>query len=86
VIDNQNQIVIEVAEGKVDITTFGILLRQRGHGYGKQILQQTVAMLLAEGWAQIELDVETENANALSLYHACGFQQVSVYDYYRVGF
>lgn len=76
--------VVESAPDKIDITTFCILSLYRRHGYGRRILQQVVDMLLAEGWAHITLDVETENANALSLYLSCGFQQANVYNYYHI--
>ena len=40
--------------------------------------------MLAEGHTRFELDVETENNQALSLYQSCGFHETDVYDYYVV--
>ena len=31
-----------------------------------------------------ELDVATQNESALSIYRSCGFESVTVYDYYTV--
>ena len=36
---------------------------------------------MAEGHTRFSLDVETQNAQALSLYLACGFHETNVYDY-----
>ena len=66
------------------IATFGVLPPYRGHGYGRQMLLAIVDLLLAEHWADISLDVETKNANALGLYESCGFRTSRTYDYYRV--
>jgi ribosomal protein S18 acetylase RimI-like enzyme len=56
----------------------------QGRGYGRQILAQTVEDLLAEGTQRIILEVATDNARALALYQASGFQQTTAYDYYAV--
>lgn len=71
-------------DGQVDITAFGILPPFQGKGLGRQVLTQTVEMLLAEGWQRIGLDVETENSHALGLYQSCGFQQTRVDHYYQL--
>jgi ribosomal protein S18 acetylase RimI-like enzyme len=69
----------------VYINSFGVLPETQGLGYGRQILSETVAELLAEGWEHIRIEVNVENRNALSLYKSCGFEEMSEYQYYEVG-
>ncbi len=56
----------------------------QGHGYGRAMLASTVLRLLDEGETRQDLDVETQNNNALGLYERCGFQQVNGFHYYSV--
>ena len=71
-------------ETSVFISTFGILPEHRGRGYGRQILMGAIDRLIAESWEHIMIEVETDNRNALSLYHSCGFQELTAYRYYRL--
>ena len=64
--------------------TFCVLPEYRGRGYGRQILTGVVRDLLPKK-RDIRLEVETNNRNALSLYHSCGFRGVTAYRYYKVG-
>lgn len=75
--------VIAIAGG-ADITAFGVLPQHQGRGHGRAILSRTIALLLAEGVAPINIEVETENATALGLYRSCGFVPQHTYGYYRV--
>ena len=77
---------IGVSKGKDEtyIRGVGILPEWRRKGYGRQMLAQTLRLLLAEGVERFELDVATDNENALNIYTACGFRQSNVYDYYTV--
>jgi GNAT superfamily N-acetyltransferase len=68
--------------GNVYIRAVGILPDWRRQGYGRQLLATILQKLLSEGHTQFELDVATENSNALTLYQACGFRETTVYDYY----
>lgn len=54
----------------------------QGRGYGRDILMQTVRLLLSEGRTRIRLSVITENRSALELYRRIGFGIVSKSDYY----
>lgn len=54
----------------------------QGRGYGRDMLIQTVRLLLSEGRTRIRLSVITENRNALELYRRSGFEIVSKSDYY----
>ena len=66
----------------VYITAFAVLPDFQGRGYGRQMLLETIDMLLAEGRRQIRIEVETENRGALGLYEACGFRRTTAYLYY----
>jgi ribosomal protein S18 acetylase RimI-like enzyme len=67
---------------QVYITAFGVLPEHRGHGYGRQMLADTIDLLLAEYWQQVLIEVETENRNALSLYESCGFKEATTHGFY----
>ncbi len=95
--NTKNKVYIAVIDeayiGKIDVSFneneayilgFGVLPAYRGHGYGRQILAQTVREIRATGQNSIALEVATENKNALSLYQSCGFTEVSSYDYYSL--
>jgi len=71
-------------DGGADITAFGVLPQHQGRGYGRAILSHTIKLLLDQGVTPINIEVETENAAALSLYRSCGFVPQHTYGYYRV--
>ncbi len=71
-------------EASVYIRAVGIASEWRHRGYGRQLLAALLSKLIAEGCQTFELDVATENSSALSLYQSCGFQETTIYDYYRV--
>lgn len=62
---------------------FGVLPELRGKGFGREMLLRAVEGLLQNGAKGITLEVESRNERALSLYKACGFREVTSYDYYR---
>ncbi len=68
------------------IVAFGVLPDLRGRGYGRQMLEEVVSILLAEGTQRILIEVETENEHALSLYRSCGFQEITSFGYYLMDF
>jgi ribosomal protein S18 acetylase RimI-like enzyme len=76
--------VVVPLNGDVYLRAVGILPERRRQGLGRQMLATTVHRLMAEGHRRFTLDVETDNAQALTLYHACGFRQTMVYDYSHV--
>ena len=78
------QIGVISENGSVYIRAVGIAPEWRGRGYGRQLLATTVQQMLAEGHTHFELDVATNNRHALTLYQSCGFQETTVYDYYKV--
>ncbi len=75
--------VVQSGEG-LDITAFGVVPSQQGRGYGRALLAQTIATLLAEGERRINIEVATDNAAALGLYRSCGFVARHTYGYYRL--
>ena len=78
------QIGVIAEIGVIYIRAVGIIPEQRGRGHGRQLLAATVQKMLAEGYTRFELDVATNNPQALSLYQSCGFRDTTVYDYHAV--
>ena len=74
-----------VAENRrVYVIAFGVLAQYRGHGYGRQILTQTVNGLMSENWEDILIETEATNRAALSLYKSCGFTETTSYNYFAI--
>ncbi|MCB2308130.1 GNAT family N-acetyltransferase [Clostridium estertheticum] len=78
------KIRIEYSDNSAFICGFGILPNFRGKGYGKKALKEVLRIINEENISDVELDVESKNNNALNLYKACGFEEMSVMNYYRV--
>jgi ribosomal protein S18 acetylase RimI-like enzyme len=88
-IGEQNAETVGVAriyfnDGMVGIYGFGVVPELRGRGYGRQLLQNILDQLQAEGHEQIILEVETENRPAVNLYLSCGFENLTTYGYYQL--
>lgn len=62
----------------------GILPELQGRGYGNALLSHCINFALAEGKFELDLDVETRNNNALSLYTRLGFKLLNVCDYWTI--
>jgi ribosomal protein S18 acetylase RimI-like enzyme len=69
-------------DGRAGIYAFGVDAAERGKGYGRAILQQTVEMARASGYPRIYLEVDDDNAVARRLYESSGFQTTTTYGYY----
>ena len=78
------KIRIDTSDNEGSIYGFGVLPDFRGRGYGREILCSAIDILKKKHLDSIFLEVATENKNALGLYESCGFEQVSVMDYYIV--
>lgn len=65
------------------ISGVGILPEYRSKGYGKAALKEAIRLINGKNIYDIELDVESKNKSALNLYKACGFQELSVMNYYK---
>ncbi|MBF6589633.1 MAG: GNAT family N-acetyltransferase [Ktedonobacterales bacterium] len=76
--------VYPLADHAAGIYAFGVLPDQRRRGIGRQVLEEVIAALLAEGRTAILLEVETTNTNADALYRSCGFREVTTYGYYAL--
>ena len=69
-------------ESGVYVRGVGILPEYRRRGYGRGLLAALLLKMRAEGQTRFALDVATENPSALSIYKACGFREMTIYDYY----
>jgi ribosomal protein S18 acetylase RimI-like enzyme len=69
-------------ENELGIYGFVIRSEYRGRGYGRQMLEETIRAVQAEGQRGLMLDVDVDNANALGLYLSCGFEITTTYVYY----
>jgi ribosomal protein S18 acetylase RimI-like enzyme len=67
---------------KVSINGLVVDKASRGRGIGQALLGMVLAMLHAEG-LEIELDVNSLNANAYHIYRKAGFETISAREYYR---
>jgi ribosomal protein S18 acetylase RimI-like enzyme len=68
--------------GNGDTTAFGVAPAHQGKGYGRQILLETVDLLIEAGHARILLEVAVDNPSALGLYQSCGFRVINEFGYY----
>ncbi len=75
---------ISTVETAMFINSFAVRPEYQGRGLGRAVLQRVIDRLLARKQDRIILEVEPDNVIALSLYRACGFQEGSTYDYYRM--
>jgi ribosomal protein S18 acetylase RimI-like enzyme len=77
------KIKIEYGDDSAFIYGFGIMPDYRGKGYGKAALKKALQIIQAKNITNIALDVVCTNSNALNLYQACGFEEVSIMNYYQ---
>jgi ribosomal protein S18 acetylase RimI-like enzyme len=78
------RVFIAGEESMVYLNSFVVRPECRGRGYGREILERTIAELRGGGWQHIRIEVETENRNALGLYRSCGFREIAEYRYYAL--
>ncbi len=67
---------------KAYIYGFGVLTTYRRQGYGREFAARIIAQLMADGWAPVGLEVESNNTPAYTLYRSLGFHEVTTYGYY----
>nr|WP_312576093.1 GNAT family N-acetyltransferase [Sedimentibacter sp.] len=77
---------VEINKGMGGIYGLGVLPEYRSKGYGRQILLMAIEKLKEQNSKEIMLQVEIKNKNALNLYKSCGFEEISVMDYYELIF
>ncbi|MGH4120288.1 GNAT family N-acetyltransferase [Clostridium sp.] len=78
------KIHICITKGEGFIYGVGVLPKFRGRGYGREILCSALSILKEKNIKNIFLEVGTENKIAIELYESCGFEEISVMDYYLV--
>lgn len=61
----------------------GIMLSERGKGYGSVLLYQVIKQAEEKGKKCITLEVASESIEAFTLYKNCGFEIKTQYDYYN---
>lgn len=66
------------------IFAFGIKPEYRRRGYGREVLSLTLQKLLSEQVKTVLLEVAVKNEKALLLYKSCGFEEITIYDYYEI--
>src|SRR5690242_309853 len=62
--------------GECEILTLGVLPRRRRHGFGRALLDATIADARRRGSASLVLEVAADNQPARQLYAAAGFIRV----------
>lgn len=77
------KINLEYSDDLTFIYGFGILPDFRGKGYGKAALKEALCLINEKNINEVQLDVECKNNTALNLYKTCGFEEVSVMNYYK---
>jgi ribosomal protein S18 acetylase RimI-like enzyme len=69
-------------DGRAGVYAFGVSQEERGKGYGRAILQQTIEIARANGYPRIYLEVDDDNTVARRLYESSGFQTTTTYGYF----
>ena len=67
------------AQPDLGVTGMGLIAPYRGKGLGEKLLRTALTAAQNKGFNTIRLDVWSENARAISLYHKLGFEHVRAY-------
>ena len=73
-------VAARLAAQTAGIEHVAVLPALRGQGLGKRMLGWSLERLRAAGFARVELHVTRDNAPAVRLYQAAGFNLLSVYE------
>lgn len=68
----------------VTFSDIGVIPEFQGQGLGTELLAHCVNYSLQEGCTLMNLDVETQNTNALKLYTRLGFEVTNAADYWQI--
>jgi mycothiol synthase len=69
---------IDAEESRGFVVLLGVTRQQRGHGFGRLLLEVALAHFSRRGYSHAELGVDTENSSgALGLYRDIGFEVMS---------
>lgn len=66
------------------LSDIAVLPEQQGQGYGTALITHCINRALLEGKPNLNLDVETQNLKALSLYTQLGFLTQNACDYWQI--
>ncbi|MFC0215561.1 GNAT family N-acetyltransferase [Paenibacillus chartarius] len=70
--------------GRAHLFAFVVSAEKRGMGYGRAMLSSVIELMQTErGLRRFSLEVAASNERALGLYRSCGFETVSIMDYYK---
>lgn len=64
--------------GELEISTLAIHPGHRGRGWGRHLLDDTLAWAARRGLDRVMLDVRPSNVAAVALYRGAGFSQVGI--------
>lgn len=67
------------AQPDLGVTGMGLIAPYHGKGIGEKLLRTALAAAHDKGFTTIRLDVWSENAPAIALYHKTGFEHVRAY-------
>jgi ribosomal protein S18 acetylase RimI-like enzyme len=73
---------LSVMPDSTGIYAFGIDRGYQRQGWGRLTLAQACALAQAQGAPRVTLEVDTDNAPAIALYRASGFETITTYGYY----
>lgn len=73
-----------IRDGNAHFFCFSVVPQHRRKGYGRQILLSAIGLAKKQGLRSMTLEVACNNAEALTLYHRCGFRETYINDYYRL--
>jgi [ribosomal protein S18]-alanine N-acetyltransferase len=71
-------IVLAVVVGEGEILTLATDPDVQGRGFARRLLESVIAELRVEGQESLFLEVAIDNAAALALYSACGFERAGL--------
>jgi ribosomal protein S18 acetylase RimI-like enzyme len=71
-------------ELKASVYGLGIMPEYQAKGFGRELLLLIIEDLRTRGFSTIEIEVESNNENALNLYKKCGFEISCAYEYHRL--
>jgi len=69
---------------KASIYGLGIIPEYQAKGFGIELLVLMIKDLARRGFETIEIEVESNNENALKLYKKCGFEITCAYEYHSL--
>lgn len=69
-------VLVRAAADEAEILTIAVAPETQGRGYGRRLMEEVLRRLYADGVAACFLEVDRDNARAVGLYRALGFEPV----------